>query len=174
MKNENKNLAKITANVNTKETEVNVDPNSEDNSTDIGCDVLRQKIVLDMAGAIFMLIFGIVFLCRKMDATVSLFVFALALVFFGFAWYKRYLLKTKQYQIITASCINYCRSGYRKQYFNYDFQIIDNESIAFTIETASKRKFKKGFTYQLCFKTDKDHNKLPYTANNLLGFSINQ
>ena len=66
--------------------------------------------------------------------------------------------------IVTASCVDKSRSGYRKQYLNYTFE--DEDKNSFIIKTAQKEHFKKGLRYNLCL------DKTTYEKGEMSGSSL--
>lgn len=138
------------------------DTERDDTGKQIVLEALIKKILLVVA----LFIASIIVLIVMKDILASLCVFAFCLFMAVFVVLHYINYRKENYTQIVAVCIGKSRSGYRRQYFNYDFQVVDSEIDAFEILTASKKKFRVGYTYKMVFE-----GKNPtYSTQSLLGF----
>lgn len=105
-------------------------------------------------------------------------VIAVAWIVISFIRY--YVPSEDDLEIVTATCVDRRRIGYRKQYFEYTFNIINegqgeeknNSAVSsFEMKSATKEKFKKDITYVICFKKPKTETSVKY-GSNLICFEI--
>ena len=128
---------------------------------------LLGKKILGTAGGIAALIASIIITFLISDYSLGICCILLSICFILFTLFHYSKIDKENIEIIKAICFEKRRTGYRKQYFEYDF-IIDGSEDTFTLRTSQKGKFNKKSKYVLCFKKTNSINK--YNVSSLLSF----
>ena len=128
---------------------------------------LLGKKFIGIAGGIFALIASIILTFIISDYSLGICCILLSICFILFTLFHYSKIDEENIEIVKAICFEKRRTGYRKQYFEYDF-MIDCSEDTFTLRTSQKAKFNKKSKYILCFKKSDLVNK--YNISTLLSF----
>ena len=131
-------------------------------------DIFGKKIMSIVAGIILLIISIVAIFMMPKEYSLGVCGIILSLMYTALTFFRYHGINEENIEIVKAICYDKNRSGYRKQYYEYDFVIDDDSENTFTIKTSQKTKFHKNSKYVLCFKKTDSLDK--YNISTLLSF----